>query len=79
VVTIRPQVLAGSEDAGSYAIGAVLGNPAWSTVAFAEWQHVVDPWLQVNLGARQTDANHPRGFAARRPRATDQRQLCSNP
>ncbi|MFL6118685.1 hypothetical protein [Actinophytocola sp.] len=40
------EVLAGSEDAGSYAIGAVLDNPAWSTVAFAEWHHVVDPWLQ---------------------------------
>ncbi|SEF26300.1 hypothetical protein SAMN05421837_103175 [Amycolatopsis pretoriensis] len=40
------KVLASREDEGSYALGAVLDNPSWSNVAFAEWQLVVDPWLQ---------------------------------
>ncbi|WP_143263169.1 hypothetical protein, partial [Amycolatopsis pretoriensis] len=40
------EVLAGGEDEGSYAIGAVLENPAWSPVAFNAWHQVVDPWLR---------------------------------
>ncbi|PSL55858.1 hypothetical protein B0I31_104149 [Saccharothrix carnea] len=45
------EILAGGEDEGSYALGAVLDNPSWSTVAFAEWPLVVNPWLQQHASS----------------------------
>ena len=39
------QVLKGQADEGAFALGAVIDSPCWSSVAFANWQSLVAPWL----------------------------------
>ncbi|GLW25293.1 hypothetical protein Mame01_53350 [Microbispora amethystogenes] len=41
-------VLAEREDEGAYALGAIIENPAWSSVAFAHWPSIVTPWLTTH-------------------------------
>ncbi|HEY0640130.1 MAG TPA: hypothetical protein VGD67_21070 [Pseudonocardiaceae bacterium] len=48
--------LAEDGDSGSYALGAILDNPAWSTVAYESWSLLLEPWLKRH--SRSVFARH---------------------
>ncbi|MGW7356776.1 trypsin-like peptidase domain-containing protein, partial [Streptomyces sp. NPDC054802] len=50
------EILGVHEDEGSYALGAVIDNPAWGQNVFEYWDELVGPWLSKH--GRSLPARH---------------------
>ncbi|RIW42271.1 serine protease [Micromonospora endophytica] len=46
--TAAGELLAGPQDVGAYALGAVLDNSPWAQVLFQHWPQLGAPWLNVH-------------------------------
>ncbi|MGB2568002.1 trypsin-like peptidase domain-containing protein [Micromonospora citrea] len=65
-------VLSTGQDEGSYALGSIIDDPAWSPVLFRRWEQVVAPWLALH--GRSLPARHLlyKGLRAVRPEQLDE-------